>query len=84
MNIDYSRLEAGNYSIDDAGRMIKHADIGKELVVQGKAAEFNIPFVCGDEVWILRDGCFDKFPRLKRRRETFSEPRIRTLLGFAE
>jgi phage head maturation protease len=31
-----------------------------DLVLQGEASSFDTPFAHGDEVWILKSGCFDR------------------------
>ncbi len=56
----FDRLEPGDYRVTDDGTIVRKSDIGKELVILGKAADFNKPFAKGDEVWVLQDDCFDK------------------------
>jgi HK97 family phage prohead protease len=55
----FDKLAPGRYRVTDEGRVVKHSDIGKELILQGVATEFGKPFVHGDKVVILESGCFD-------------------------
>jgi HK97 family phage prohead protease len=50
------------YIVGDDGVAVKISSSGAshDILIQGKAADFNKPFQNGDEVWMLQAGCFDK------------------------
>ena len=59
----FEKLAPGDYIVDDEGRVVKKSDIGKALILQGVATEFDKPFAHGDKdghkVVTLGSGCMD-------------------------